>query len=63
MLMYLTARLEAAEDQSQFKTKQLQDTFIWHTGELQLKVDATMGASDHSTLLINSHIKVLIATE
>ena len=60
--MYLMARLEAAEDQSQFKIKQLQDNFTWHTGELQLKVDATMEASDHSTFLINSHIKILICS-
>ena len=63
MLMYLMARLEAAEDQSQFKIKQIWDSFIWHTGELQLKVDATMEVSDHSILLLNSHIKILIATE
>ena len=54
------ARLEAAEDQS---LKQLWDSFIWQNGKLQLKVDTTMEASDHSTLLINSHIKILIATE
>ena len=58
--MYLMARLEAAEDQS---LKQLWDSFFWQNGKLQLKVDATMEASDHSTLLINSHIKILIATE
>ena len=60
MLMYLMARLEAAEDQS---LKQLWDSFIWQNGKLQLKVDAMMEVSDHSTLLINSHIKILIATE
>ena len=61
--MYLMARLEATEDESQFKIKQLRNSFIWHAGELQLKVDATMEASDHSTLLMNNHIKILIATE
>ena len=52
--MYLVARLEATEDESQFKIKQLRDSFTRHAGELQLKVDAMMKARDYSTLLINS---------
>ena len=56
------ARLEATEDESQIKIKQLWDSFIWHAGELQLKVDATMEASDHSTLMMNSLIKIFITS-
>ena len=48
----LVARLEAAEDESQLKIKQLQskrDSFKRQAGDLQRQLDTMTEASDHST--------------